>query len=294
MTFLFLLLVAALATWLVFRPKSRTSGYNMPSNFPTKWRSFLETHVVFYARLTVDKKRVFEEDILRFLARVRITGIKTDVTDEDRLLVASSAVIPVFAFSAWEYSTLHEVLLYPDLFTQDFSIEDKSRNVSGMVGSGGVMNNIVIFSKPALHQGFDISNDKKNVGIHEFVHLFDKEDGSIDGVPQVFMQQQAVLPWLNLIYKKTQHMLDGKSDINLYGATNNQEFLAVASEYFFERPELLEKKHPALYNMLCEVFQQDLANLPKAGEPLPRAIGRNDDCPCGSGKKYKKCCMPYD
>jgi len=25
-----------------------------------------------------------------------------------------------------------------------------------------------------------------------------------------------------------------------------------------------------------------------------REIGRNDPCPCGSGKKYKKCCMPRD
>lgn len=24
----------------------------------------------------------------------------------------------------------------------------------------------------------------------------------------------------------------------------------------------------------------------------PKKIGRNDPCPCGSGKKYKKCCMP--
>lgn len=23
-----------------------------------------------------------------------------------------------------------------------------------------------------------------------------------------------------------------------------------------------------------------------------RKIGRNESCPCGSGKKYKKCCMP--
>jgi uncharacterized protein len=23
----------------------------------------------------------------------------------------------------------------------------------------------------------------------------------------------------------------------------------------------------------------------------PRQVGRNDPCPCGSGKKYKKCCM---
>jgi uncharacterized protein len=31
-----------------------------------------------------------------------------------------------------------------------------------------------------------------------------------------------------------------------------------------------------------------------APRPLPKAhpgIGRNDPCPCGSGKKYKKCCM---
>ncbi len=23
----------------------------------------------------------------------------------------------------------------------------------------------------------------------------------------------------------------------------------------------------------------------------PKKIGRNDPCPCGSGKKYKKCCL---
>ncbi|HPQ79810.1 MAG TPA: SEC-C metal-binding domain-containing protein [Candidatus Dojkabacteria bacterium] len=23
-----------------------------------------------------------------------------------------------------------------------------------------------------------------------------------------------------------------------------------------------------------------------------KKVGRNDPCPCGSGKKYKKCCYP--
>ncbi|MCF7968728.1 MAG: SEC-C domain-containing protein [Methylococcaceae bacterium] len=23
----------------------------------------------------------------------------------------------------------------------------------------------------------------------------------------------------------------------------------------------------------------------------PAKVGRNDPCPCGSGKKYKKCCL---
>jgi len=29
----------------------------------------------------------------------------------------------------------------------------------------------------------------------------------------------------------------------------------------------------------------------KKKDEFPKEIGRNDPCPCGSGKKYKKCCM---
>ncbi len=33
---------------------------------------------------------------------------------------------------------------------------------------------------------------------------------------------------------------------------------------------------------------------PELGEPKKiKLTGRNDECPCGSGKKYKKCCMKY-
>lgn len=28
-------------------------------------------------------------------------------------------------------------------------------------------------------------------------------------------------------------------------------------------------------------------------EARPQKVGRNDPCPCGSGKKFKKCCLPY-
>jgi len=48
--------------------------------------------------------------------------------------------------------------------------------------------------------------------------------------------------------------LKDRSDINPYGATNEAEFFAVVSEYFFERPKLLKEKHPELYNLLAEIF----------------------------------------
>ncbi len=35
----------------------------------------------------------------------------------------------------------------------------------------------------------------------------------------------------------------------------------------------------------------DLAGVPPPAPPAPAGkVGRNDPCPCGSGKKYKKCC----
>ncbi|MBU2535232.1 MAG: SEC-C metal-binding domain-containing protein [Chloroflexota bacterium] len=38
-------------------------------------------------------------------------------------------------------------------------------------------------------------------------------------------------------------------------------------------------------------FVEQVKSLPKARSlPLSRKVGRNDPCPCGSGKKYKKCC----
>lgn len=258
-TVLFAISLIALIGRFIYNSKVKKSGYKAPEVFPEDWRFFLQQKVQFYANLNLEEKLLFESKIQYFLGRIRITGVKTLVDEEDRLLVASSAVIPIFRFPEWEYKTLYEVLLYPDLFTEEYDFNSKDRTISGMVGDGAVMSHVVLFSKPALRMGFDIKNDKHNVGIHEFVHLFDKQDGSVDGIPSVIMQHQAVLPWLNLISKNTAEMIKGKSDINVYGATNPQEFLAVTSEYFFERPELFKEKHPELYEVLSSVFQNDLA-----------------------------------
>ena len=46
-------------------------------------------------------------------------------------------------------------------------------------------------------------------------------------------------------------------DINPYGMTSRVEFFAVLGEYFFERPALLKQKHPEIFNLLEEIFDQD-------------------------------------
>ena len=89
-------------------------------------------------------------------------------------------------------------------------------------------------------------------------------------------------------------MRRGESDIDAYGLTNEAEFLAVTTEYFFERPGVMQRKHPELYAMLAQVFHQNPAS--RAADlarqiTRPGNFGRNSRCPCGSGLKYKKCCL---
>jgi Mlc titration factor MtfA (ptsG expression regulator) len=287
---LIIIIVTAVFAVLFFvRKKKTVSVENLA--IPDKWRSILLRRIHFYSHLDKEKRVQFEHDVIQFLNAVRITGVKTEVMLEDRLLVASSAIIPLFGFPAWTYSHLDEVLLYPDSFDRNYNIGSKKEMITGMVGSGP-MEGKVILSKPSLRMGFDIANDKKNVGIHEFVHLFDKETGSIDGIPPGFEDKAYALPWLDFVKQKIEEIVTDRSDINDYGATNRQEFFAVASEYFFERPHLLKRKHPQLYGKLSKVFNQDMtAIIDPASFQSKQPPSRNAPCPCGSGLKYKRCCI---
>ncbi len=286
----FLIIIAFVIAFSIFYSRQRKRK-NVVSEFPVSWRRILDEKVVFYHNLPAEEKRRFENDIIRFISNVRVTGIRTELDITDKLLGASSAVIPVFGFSSWDYTFLDEVLLYPGSFDRQYAINSKEEFITGMVGSGGTMEGKMILSKPALHQGFDNSSDKQNVGIHEFIHLLDKEDGTIDGIPSILNGKAYALPWLELIRAKIAQIQKGKSDIPEYGATHEREFLAVLGEYFFERPQLLQQNHPELYTLLSRAFQQDTVNTLKIASKPRRELHRNDPCPCGSGKKLKHCCL---
>jgi Mlc titration factor MtfA (ptsG expression regulator) len=221
----------------------------LPDHFP----GLLNDHVDFYRHLDEAGKKMFEQKLQRFYADVRITGIKTDVDDLDQVLIGAGAVIPVYEFKEWEYTDLHEVLLYPDAFSRDFDQMGYHRTITGLVGTGP-MQNVMILSKQALRQGFLDKESKNNAAIHEFVHLLDKMDGSLDGVPEILLSKHQVMLWQNLIGKTMQAMRNGDSDIDLYGLTNQAEFFAVVSEYFFNRPNLFREKHPELYEMMAQMF----------------------------------------
>jgi len=265
-----------------------TSVWKKPQReFPKNWRIFLIEQVEFYNRLVPDEKRHFEYKVQEFLLNCRITGISTVVDDRDRVLIAASAVIPIFAFPEWRYTNLREVLLYPGAFDEDFRTSGKPGPILGMVGTG-YMSGMMILSKIALYQGFANERDRSHTAIHEFIHVIDTADGVADGIPSVLLERQYAIPWLDLARQEMERIKAGSSDIRAYGATNPAEFFSVISEYFFENPQTLKSKHPRIYETLERVFDQKASLWSRCLSK--HKIKRNSPCPCGSGKKFKKCC----
>lgn len=269
------------------KKKKRPSKPTERTDFPKSWKDLLNKQLPFYRSLGSEEKSHFESRVLRFINTTKITGIKTSVEDEDSVLIGASAIVPIFAFPHWEYHNLQEVLLYPKHFDENHTIGSKKKAILGMVGYG-YMEGKMILSKYSLWHGFKNKTDKQNTAIHEFVHLLDKADGAIDGVLGTLRERDVVLPWIELMEEKIKEIREGKSDIRAYGATNHEEFLAVTSEYFFERPKLLEKKHPVLYEYMEMMFGQELAD--KKLVKKAKATQHWDPCPCESGKKFRNCC----
>ncbi|RYU81244.1 M90 family metallopeptidase [Hymenobacter persicinus] len=305
MQYLVWLAVLAVILFLFYRyvtRDARVKAAALAAEFPAAWREILSTRVAFYLSLSEVEKPRFEKRVQVFLAQTRITGIQTDIDDVTRVLVAASAIIPVFGFPDWEYGNLSEVLVVPDAWKER---QDAGQEHAPLAGTllGSVRNfqtsHYMHLSKASLEQGFRDGMDRQNVGIHEFAHLLDEADGVIDGVPALAFPAALRPEWEAVMAREIAAIRAGRSEINDYGGTNEAEFFAVVTEYFFEKPEKLQAEHPELYGLLLLAFRQNPRSrfLQWATDPRQwlktlrsrRKFGRNDPCPCGSGKKYKDC-----
>ena len=247
---LFVLALIVLIILFVFRITRTKKTSQLPENY----RELLTDYVKFYRQLDEEGKEKFEKRVDHFLSAVKITGVNAIAEDIDRLLIAAGAIIPVYNISDWQYINLHEVLLYPGAFNADFDQGGSDRDIAGMVGSGALQH-VMVITKWQLRQGFINSNDAHNTAIHEFIHLIDKMDGTMDGIPEIILERKYTDQWRNMMNSTIIQMRAYGSDIDMYGATNTTEFFAVISEYFFEQPELLRANHPELYEMLERIFK---------------------------------------
>ncbi|MCM2371844.1 zinc-dependent peptidase [Aporhodopirellula aestuarii] len=284
-----ILLPLAGCVYYLMRRKSRRRFELIGQPFPDVWEATLQSQVEYFRRLPPEQQDRFRNLVKVFLDEVAITGIRTDVDEATRTLVAASAVIPILGFEDFEYAGLGEVLVYPGSFDDNYQSDGGGDDrILGMIGVSH-LSGVMILSKPSLISGFANMSDKRNVGIHEFAHLVDKRDGDVDGVPPT-IDADTYDPWVRWVGEELRRDVGGGEHIDDYAYTNEAEYFAVLSEYFFEAPALLEKKNPKLYAMMQKMYHQNPKRILGSAPRRRRRIGRNAPCPCGSGDKFKHCC----
>jgi Mlc titration factor MtfA (ptsG expression regulator) len=112
----------------------------------------------------------------------------------------------------------------------------------------------IVLSWASIRQG-------SSVIFHEFSHQLDQQDGDFDGTPKLgktgnYDQWAQVMGEEFLQLRDKVEAFRG-SDIDSYGATNEAEFFAVITEYFYTRPMDLKDKHPKLFEIYQDYFKLD-------------------------------------
>jgi|TARA_R110000737_G_scaffold117240_1_gene149937 Mlc titration factor MtfA (ptsG expression regulator) len=251
----FIVVVGVSIALMIWRKQTKTlMKYKTRVALNANDRFWLERNIPFYKKLSKSDRVIFADRIGLFLAEVLVTEVDKEVAEKDTcLLVASSAVYAYWNLPFWNYGKLREVLVYPDNYNNEKVISDAGY-IQGQVHHGGMMNNTMILSLRALEQGFSNENDSQNVGVHEFAHLLDKVDGSIDGFP-AGMDHETRKVWANVIAEEMKDIRQRQSDINPYALTNEAEFFAVLAEYYKEKPGKLKEKHPEIFEVLDGYFK---------------------------------------
>jgi uncharacterized protein YecA (UPF0149 family) len=61
--------------------------------------------------------------------------------------------------------------------------------------------------------------------------------------------------------------------------------------FYHDTEEDLKAREKQLQEMLVPIDEEVLPKVKKMNKSVRKGWARNQPCPCGSGRKYKKCCL---
>lgn len=236
--------------------------------FAEQWREIIRKNVGYW-RFLDDEERKYLEDLTQVFVEektfVGCGGLELD--DEVKVTIAASACILLLGLNHDLYSDVESILVYPStvrppdrtrgLFDASVAIVGESPAILGQAHLQGP----VILVWDAVTHGSRHATNGHNVVFHEFAHKLDMLDREIDGTPPLRGSDQ-YQHWSDecakVYFTLQKRVKNGKRTfLDPYGATNEAEFFAVATEFFFEKPKDLHQQHPGLYRVLSEFYKQD-------------------------------------
>ncbi len=237
-------------------------------------RRVLERMVPWYRRFDEDDRRALEGHVQVFLAEKPFEAVAGfAITDEVRWTIAAHACLLLMRRTDDCFPTVRSVLVRPTEYVAeskvplwnvlgDAQIVDEEQERLGETGQDGV----VVLAWDEVAALADEEADAINVVVHEFAHELDREDGSMNGAP-VLADAGRRARWARVCQAEFQKLQRGdprRGALDEYGAEAPDEFFAVATESYFERPLRLRRRHPELYECLRDFYQIDTAAILEA------------------------------
>lgn len=257
-------------SWLRNRRRRRL----LREPFPHEWRGHLSRHVRHYQHLSSEQRDLLEGFVRVVLAEKEwVGGSGFQLTDEMKVVIAGYAAVMTLGLpEPYYFDRLMTIIIYPAQYIPHRSQFDQTPIFgpeSPRLGESWHRGPLVlsweeIVSTEQMRPG-------NNLVIHEFAHQVDGLDGDMDGTPPLVGRERE-RTWYRVTEEEFERLVhDARNGhatlLDTYGASNQAEFFAVATECFFERPRAMRERHPDLYHVLADFYCQDTASwLPDATE----------------------------
>jgi Mlc titration factor MtfA (ptsG expression regulator) len=235
--------------------------------FPEPWLTILRRNVPYYDRLTPAEQQELRGHIQVFIAEKNFEGCGgLELTDEIVVTIAAYACILLLHRQHDYYPRLQSILVYPDAYPAAVTRPGPAHTLLEgheiRAGESWRSGAVVLSWNHVRHCPAD-PGDGRNVVLHEFAHQLDQENGATDGAP-LLPRTSMYAAWARILGREYRDLLDDTAAdrptlLDKYGATDPAEFFAVATEYFFEKPQQLRQRHPELYDELKLFYRQDPA-----------------------------------
>jgi len=238
--------------------------------FPALWEKHIQNNLPYYQRLDKEEKKRLRGLIQIFIAEKDWSGCNgLELTDEIRVVIAAHACLMILELPNDYYRNVESILVYPSTILSPESppgfFEIRTAPVRGpmpILGEAHLHGPVILVWDVVKRE---TRHPKKghNVVYHEFAHKLDMLDGSADGAPPLTTPEE-YRRWCEVCSKEYLELCNkvesGKPVFfDSYAATDEAEFFAVATEYFFSNPQCMKRNHPKLYQVLQGFYRQDPA-----------------------------------
>jgi Mlc titration factor MtfA (ptsG expression regulator) len=238
--------------------------------FPPLWEGIIRRNVVHYRMLEDAQQAHLRALIQVFIAEKNWEGAGgLLLTDEIRVTISAQACLLLLGLPHNYYRNVQSIIVYPSTVVPPqrepgfFEIPIAPVAVAHpIIGQAFRQGPVIIIWDAALRSGRHPETGH-NVIYHEFAHKLDMLDGAADGTPPLRSRAE-YRDWVLICsreYLRLKHdvQMGKESYLDAYGATNEAEFFAVATEQFFDQPLLMIEHAPDLYRVLKGYYRQDPA-----------------------------------